>query len=302
MSDELTVRLRELAETAEALPPGSGAEVRATAGRRRRRRRTTAAVAGGCAAAGLAAVLTLNVASHGTEQRPSTAAASPPSASVAPHATVDLSRRVLTFAGRELPISAGATKTPTPTGLMTVTVKRSAMVVHGQTVGYGSGYDLKLTWVLELSPIEASATGSTTGGTRVPTEAPDGTEATAPTEASDTGDSGNTGDSGDSGEGVDTDGRASGAPTRSPAPGALWIAAITYYEKAPGNLDVTTGWLGLRTTDARWLYERLSEGAIVEIRDKGPTTTTTPTPAITLPTPADDPVPQTARTESPAPG
>ena len=299
MSDELTVRLRELAETAEALPPGSGAEVRATAGRRRRRRRTTAAVAGGCAAAGLAAVLTLNVASHGTEQRPSTAASSPPSASVAPHATVDLSRRVLTFAGRELPISAGTTKTPTPTGLMTVTVKRSAMAVHGQTVGYESGYDLELTWVLELSPIEAGATGSTTGGTtggtRAPTEATDGTEATTPTEASDTGDSG---DTGDPGEGVDTEGRASGAPTRGPAPGALWIAAITYHEKAPGNLDVTTGWLGLRTTDARWLYERLSEGAIVEIRDTGPT----PAPATTLPTPADDPVPQTARTESPAPG
>lgn len=98
MSDELTVRLRELAETAEALPPGSGAEVRALV--------EAAVVAaavrpppscGGCAAAGLAAVLTLNAASHGTERRPSTAASSAPSATAAPDATVDLSRRVLTF-------------------------------------------------------------------------------------------------------------------------------------------------------------------------------------------------------------
>ncbi|WP_327344618.1 L,D-transpeptidase [Streptomyces europaeiscabiei] len=267
MSDELTVRLRELAETAEALPPGSGAEVRAIAGRRRRRRRTTAAVAGGCAAAGLAAVLTLNVASHGTEQRPSTAASSEAGASAAPDATVDLSRRVLTFAGRELPITAGTARNPTPTGPMTVTVKRSSVVLNGQTVGFDAEYGLKFVWVMELAPAEASATGvgeaPGTGGTRGPAEA---TEAT---EASDTGD------------GTDTDGSVSWAPTQSPALRGLWISAISHNEKAPGNTDVTTGWIGLRTTDAQWLYEQLSEGAVVEIRNPGPTPTPVPTPTST---------------------
>ncbi|MDX3136601.1 L,D-transpeptidase [Streptomyces europaeiscabiei] len=268
MSDELTVRLRELAETAEALPPGSGAEVRAIAGRRRRRRRTTAAVAGGCAAAGLAAVLTLNVASHGTEQRPSTAASSEASASAAPDATVDLSRRVLTFAGRELPITAGTARNPTPTGPMTVTVKRSSVVLNGQTVGFDAEYGLRFVWVMELAPAEASATGEGdapgTGGTRGPAEA---AEATG---ASDTGDGTDT-------DGTDTDGSVSRTPTQSPALRGLWISAISHNEKAPGNTDVTTGWIGLRTTDAQWLYERLSEGAVVEIRNPGPTPAPTPT-------------------------
>ncbi|MDX3841470.1 L,D-transpeptidase [Streptomyces europaeiscabiei] len=272
MSDELTVRLRELAETAEALPPGSGAEVRAIAGRRRRRRRTTAAVAGGCAAAGLAAVLTLNVASHGTEQRPSTAASSEASASAAPDATVDLSRRVLTFAGRELPITAGTARNPTPTGLTTVTVKRSSVVLNGQTVGFDAEYGLKFVWVMELAPAEASAAGEGdapgTGGTRGPAEATEATEATEAPEA--------TGAS-DTGDGTDTDGSVSRAPTQSPALRGLWISAISHNEKAPGNTDVTTGWIGLRSPDAQWLYERLPEGAVVEIRNPGPTPAPTPT-------------------------
>ncbi|WP_327748653.1 L,D-transpeptidase [Streptomyces europaeiscabiei] len=263
MSDELTVRLRELAETAEALPPGSGAEVRALAGRRRRRRRTTAAVAGGCAAAGLAAVLTLNAASHGTERRPSTAASSAPSATAAPDATVDLSRRVLTFAGRELPITAGTARNPTQTGPMTVTVKRSAMVLNGQTVSFDAEYNLKFVWVMELAPAEASATGEGdapgTGGTRGPAEA---TEATG---------------AGDTGDGTGTDESVSRTPTQSPALRGLWISAISQNEKASGDTDVTTGWIGLRTTDAQWLYERLPEGAVVEIRDPGPTPAPTPT-------------------------
>ncbi|MDX3646079.1 L,D-transpeptidase, partial [Streptomyces sp. MB09-02B] len=181
MSDELTVRLRELADSAETLPPGSGAEVRATAGRRRRRRRTTAAVAGGCAAAGLAAVLTLNAVSHGTEQRPSTTASVPPSASAeAPDVTVDLSRRVLTVAGRELPISAGTSETPTPTGRMTVTAKADVRLVRAATVGFGDEYDGKLTWVLELTPVGTDARDSTdardaTGGSGW-AEATDGTD------------------------------------------------------------------------------------------------------------------------------
>ncbi|MEE1758141.1 L,D-transpeptidase family protein [Streptomyces sp. SP18BB07] len=297
MFDELTVRLRALAESAESVPPGSGAEVRATAGRRRRRRRTTAAVAGGCAAAGLAAVLTLNAVSHGTEQLPSTTASIPPGATAeAPDATVDLSRRVLTVAGRELPISAGTLETPTPTGRMTVTAKADVRLVPGATLGFGDEYDGQLTWVLELTPVgtAAPAAADATGESAL-TEATAGTDTntgagpfdpadpdpdadpdpeTAPTDATGTG------------------GRASPAPTLTPGDSAVWIAALPHNEKAPGTFDMTSGWIGLRTTDARWLYGRLTTGAIVDIRGTSPTPPTTPPTS----TPTFPPIP--SRTSS----
>ncbi|GAQ61578.1 L,D-transpeptidase [Streptomyces scabiei] len=250
MSDDLTVRLRELAETAETPPPGSGAEVRAVAGRRRRRRRTSAAVAGGCAAAGLAAVLTLNAASHGTEQRPATAASGSASATAAPDVTVDLSRRVLAYAGRELPITAGKDGESTPTGLMNVTRKLDTVRFSGDTVGLGEGYTLNLNWVLELSPVGTGDTGER--------EEPGAADARGTTGA---------GDTGDSGVGTETSGRSSQAPTRTWNARSPWIAAIPYNEKAPGTLDVTDGWIGLRTADARWLFERLPKGAVVDIRN-----------------------------------
>ncbi|MFM9594321.1 L,D-transpeptidase [Streptomyces scabiei] len=249
MSDDLTVRLRELAETAEAPPPGSGAEVRALAGRRRRRRRTSAAVAGGCAAAGLAAVLTLNAASHGTEQRPATAASPSAGATAAPDVTVDLSRRVLVYAGRELPITAGKDGESTPTGLMNVTRKEDAVRFYGDTVGMGDGYAVKLNWVMELSPV---ATGAA--------EDPGAVDARGTAEAGDT----------------DTGGRTSPVPTRTGSPWSLWIAAIAHNEKAPGAQDVTSGWIGLRTADAKWLFDRLPERAVVDIRDPR----TTPSPSL----------------------
>ncbi|MDX2601905.1 murein L,D-transpeptidase [Streptomyces caniscabiei] len=314
MSDELTLRLRELAESAESLPPGSGAEVRATAGRRRRRRRTTAAVAGGCAAAGLAAVLTLNTVSHGTERGGSALAASaPPSATAeAPDATVDLSRRVLTVAGRELPISAGTAETPTPTGLMTVTAKADVKLVPGATVGFGDGYDGQLTWVLELTPAGTDATGATAAaGGSAWTEATAGTSGTAgtgtnagagafdPTDPTDPADpsaeTGRTEPTGGPTDGTDgTDGTGPGesfsaVPTRPPGDREVWIAALPLYElyeKAPGTSDMTSGWIGLRTADARWLYGRLPTGAIVEIKGTSPTPPTvvpTPTPSQTPP-------------------
>ncbi|MFF5358134.1 L,D-transpeptidase [Streptomyces scabiei] len=247
MSDDLTVRLRELAETAETPPPGSGAEVRAVAGRRRRRRRTSAAVAGGCAAAGLAAVLTLNAASHGTEQRPATVASGSASATAAPDVTVDLSRHVLVYAGRELPITAGKDGESTPTGLMNVTRKLDAIRFSSGTVGLGEGYTVKLEWVLELSPVATGGTGER--------EEPGAADARGTTGA------------GDTGGGPETTGRTSQAPTRTWNARTPWIAAIAYNEKAPGTLDVTDGWIGLRTADARWLFERLPKGAVVDIRN-----------------------------------
>ncbi|WEH16632.1 L,D-transpeptidase [Streptomyces sp. VNUA24] len=264
MSDDLTVRLRELAETAEAPPPGSGAEVRAVAGRRRRRRRTSVAVAGGCAAAGLAAVLTLNAASHGTEQRPATAASGSASAVAAPQVTVDLSRRVLVYDGRELPITAGKDDTPTPTGLMHVTRKEDAVRFSGVTAGFGDEYVMNLQWVMELTPV---AKGATPGG-----EEPGAVDARGTTGAGDTGDSG-----GDTGTGGRTSATPTPTPTPTGRPWTLWIAAIAHNEKAPGTLDVTSGWIGLRTADARWLFERLPEDAVVDIRN--PRSTPTPTPS-----------------------
>lgn len=281
MSDELTTRLRELAETAATPPPGSGADVRATAGRRRRRRRTTAAAAGGCAAAALAAFLTVSVtSSHGTEKRhsPAASATSTATSAAAPDATVDLSRRTLTVAGRELPISSGTLKTPTPTGLMTVTAKNTDEIVTSEMLGLGDAYEMKLPWVLELSPVGASDTGD---GSDVGDERGTGAEraTTAPSEP------------------------AGGSPTLPAARGAVFIAALTYDEKAPGNYDATPGWIGLRTADARWLYERLRQGALVEIQGAPTTAEPTPdtTPTATPPTTEDRVVP-TALPESASSG
>ena len=327
MSDELAGLLRELADTAETPPPVSGADVRATAGRRRRRRRTTAAVAGGCVAAALAAFLTLNLTAQGTQQRPSPAASADPTFTPAtPDATVDLSRRVLIVADRELPISAGTFETPTPTGLMTVTAKSSTKIVTGGTVGLDDAYEMKLPWVLELSPIEATATtdanpngregtdgaengveegGDVGDGTRDTADTSAPTDPAAPRETGEASEAGEASEVGEAGE-AGASKRADGSPTPTSTPPltqtqtqtpdrpTVYIAALTYDEKAPGNYDTTPGWIGLRSADARWLYERLAKGAIVEFRGAAPTPeptptgTMTPAPALTAPTTDDD--------------
>ncbi|MDX2932345.1 L,D-transpeptidase [Streptomyces ipomoeae] len=259
MSDELTQQLRELAETAATPPSVTGAEVRATAVRRRRRRRTTATVAGACAAATLAVFLTLHLTPDGTEHRRSPSASLAPTPTptrAAPDATVDLAHRVLTVAGRELPFTAGTPRTPTPTGRMTVSAKIMSKVVSAETTGFTDDYDLKLPWVLELTP------------TTLDPNEDNATEDNA-TEGNPTGDT------------------ASGGDTREAEPTgrdatATYIAAIPYNDEAPGNYDVTTGWIGLRPTDAEWLYAQLTEGAVVDIQ--GPAPTPTPFPSSSEPT------------------
>ncbi|WP_369247905.1 L,D-transpeptidase [Streptomyces sp. R41] len=222
MSDELTSELRELAAEGETLPALSGAEIRGRAVRRRRRRRTTVAVAGVGAAAGLALALVLNL-GGGTDQRPAPAASptGTPSLPAVPDATVDLSRRVISVAGRELPLSSGSEWTPTGTGRMTVTAKESVKLMPGGVAGLKDDYSLKVPWVIELG-------------------ASDGT--------------------------------------------ANYIAALTYDEKAPGNYDSTTGWIGLRPTDAKWLYERLTPGSVIDVEGTAPTPTPTSRPVSTPPT------------------
>jgi hypothetical protein len=165
VSDELTRRLRELAEGAETPPRLPGAGVRAAAGRRRHRRRTTAFLAGGCAAATLAAVLTVHVTGegtgHGAEQRSSPLASPGPDRSSArdvPYVTVDLSRQVLTAEGRELPVSLGTTGTPTPTGLMIVTGKETVRLASRDTEASTGTRSVRLRWVLELAPLDRTDT------------------------------------------------------------------------------------------------------------------------------------------------
>ncbi|MGW7255985.1 L,D-transpeptidase [Streptomyces sp. NPDC054834] len=44
-----------------------------------------------------------------------------------------------------------------------------------------------------------------------------------------------------------------------------YLAAMPYNDKAPGNYDVTSGWIGLRPSDAKWVYAKLRPGAAVDI-------------------------------------
>ncbi|MFF4487612.1 L,D-transpeptidase [Streptomyces sp. NPDC001544] len=44
-----------------------------------------------------------------------------------------------------------------------------------------------------------------------------------------------------------------------------FLAAIPNGTKAPGKYDTTSGWIGLRLSDAKWLYGRLRIGAVVDI-------------------------------------
>ncbi|MGN5382325.1 hypothetical protein ACQ4WX_49735 [Streptomyces lasalocidi] len=66
MSDDLATGLREIAESAEQVPPFSGADVRHLAQRRRRLRRTVAALGGTAAVAAVALALVLNLGGSGT--------------------------------------------------------------------------------------------------------------------------------------------------------------------------------------------------------------------------------------------
>ncbi|MBV1937843.1 L,D-transpeptidase [Streptomyces sp. BV286] len=156
---ELTVALHELAQRHETPVPVAGAEIRRRAVGRRRRRRAALATAGAAGAGALALVLTVAFTGGGDTRSTPPAASSArtppatPELSAAPvAATVDLSRRELTAEGRTLPISSGRARTPTPTGLMTVTAKYPTATVPGQTAGFGEGkeYDLKTTWVMTL--------------------------------------------------------------------------------------------------------------------------------------------------------
>ncbi|MET9561418.1 L,D-transpeptidase [Streptomyces tauricus] len=154
---ELSLALRELAQDHETPVAVPGAEIRRRAVRRRRRRKASLAAVGTAGAGALALILAVVLTdgesarsvppagSYGVKTPPATAGPSP----VVVAATVDLDRRELTAEGRTLPISAGAGKTPTPTGLMTVTAKYKQTMVSGPVAGW-SAYEVKATWVVRL--------------------------------------------------------------------------------------------------------------------------------------------------------
>lgn len=157
---ELATALRELAHDHETPVPVPGTEIRRRAGRRRRRRQVSFAAAGATAAGALALVLTVALtggrdagstppAASYTAPTPPTPPATAEASPVAVAAIVDLGRREMSVGGRTLPISSGSLKTPTPTGLMTVTAKYRAATVPGDSAGW-NGYDVKGTWVMRL--------------------------------------------------------------------------------------------------------------------------------------------------------
>jgi len=52
---------------------------------------------------------------------------------------------------------------------------------------------------------------------------------------------------------------------RGPDDRTNYLLALGWNEKAPGNVDITGGAIGLRSVDAMWLYEALRPGSVVEV-------------------------------------
>ncbi|MFD8967878.1 L,D-transpeptidase [Streptomyces sp. NPDC059568] len=213
MSDELTTTLRELAQEHETPPSIPGAEIRRRAVRRRARRRGAVLAGGAAAVVGvLVFALTADVGGQTTEERaiPADTASPTDTASSAspasPVGTADLARRLLTVAGRELPISSGTAEGLTPQGRMTVVAKyrTKRMPADGMGTGkdMGGEYEITLPWVIEL---------------------------------------------------------------RTPDNRTNYVVAMTYNESAPGRVDATHGWIGLRSVDAEWLYEQLRPGEVLVV-------------------------------------
>ncbi|MFJ6571871.1 L,D-transpeptidase [Streptomyces sp. NPDC091292] len=145
--DRLTLALRDLAAGHRMPPVVPAAEIRRRAVRRRRMRRTGLA---GSAAVGIAALTLALTADFGDEAphtRPVRAAA--PSDTEEPFATVDLERRAMTVDGRDLPVSTGDAKSPTPTGRMTVVAKYATQRLSATSATFGM-YDMRLPWVVQL--------------------------------------------------------------------------------------------------------------------------------------------------------
>ncbi|MBX7551258.1 L,D-transpeptidase [Streptomyces sp. tea 10] len=209
MSDDLTTGLRELAESAEQVPPLSGAGIRHLAQRRRRRRHTVAALGGTAAVAAVALALVLGFGGSGTGRRevPATRPTSTLTRQPAPDVEVDLSSRLLKADGRSMPVSSGFARTPTPTGRMTVISKADVTMVSGAVVGRPHDLRYNVPWVIRLRADDGTTTA---------------------------------------------------------------VFGLSTDNTTPGVYDITSGWIGLRTADAKWLYGRLRTGSVVDIEGHAP--------------------------------
>ncbi|MEU6510886.1 L,D-transpeptidase [Streptomyces sp. NPDC046942] len=218
MSDDLTTGLRELAESAEQVPPLSGAGIRHLAQRRRRRRRTITALGGTAAVAAVALALVLNLGGSGAVRQdvPAKRPTSAPTRQPAPDVEVDLSSRRLVAGGRSMPLSSGLARTPTPTGRMTVVSRDPVTVVTGAVVGRPHDLRYKVPWVIRLRADDGTTTA---------------------------------------------------------------VFGMITDETVPGVYDFTSGWIGLRTADAKWLYDRLPTGSVVDIKGHAPAAPAWPTPS-----------------------
>ncbi|MGW6530684.1 L,D-transpeptidase [Streptomyces venezuelae] len=207
MPDDLTSALHDLAADRATPPPVSGAEIRRRAVLRGRRRRAVAA--GATLATAAVAVTVVAGLLTGPDDGPRPHRKPAPVATDSarePAATVDLSRHRMTLEGRELPVSAGTSAHPTPTGRMTVVATYPKKRMTGENVSLDD-YDLTLPWVVEL---------------------------------------------------------------RTPDGGTNYVVALTYNEKAPGHMDVTKGWIGLREDDARTFHESVEPGDVITVRTGRP--------------------------------
>ncbi|MFI1169501.1 L,D-transpeptidase [Streptomyces sp. NPDC020801] len=59
---------------------------------------------------------------------------------------------------------------------------------------------------------------------------------------------------------------------RTPGQGRNYIVPVTWAPKAPGNYSATGGWIGVRTSDAHWLYTQLHEGSVLVVMGEPPAT------------------------------
>ncbi|MEV6588268.1 L,D-transpeptidase [Streptomyces acidicola] len=95
---------------------------------------------------------------------------------------------------------------------------------------------------------------------------------------------------------------------RAPDGSTVFIGARAYDEKAPDDYLGAPGWISLRIDDARWVYERLAEGSVVEVTGTAPTpdraspsarSSTAPS-LVATPTAAEAPTEAEAPTQFPA--
>ncbi|MEU1401727.1 L,D-transpeptidase [Streptomyces sp. NPDC005728] len=229
---ELSGALHTLAEDHQVAPPVPGAEIRRLALRRGRRRRTAVVIAGVAAAAAVAVT-----------------------SAVGPGHDSDSGRRTTPATGNSLrpgpattaPPATAAPPAPTAspaTADAVVDLTKMTMTVDGRALPVSPGVPKQptptgrftVTGKYQVRPLKTGTDvgGSGSGGVK---------EVTVPWVI----------------ELLSVDTRR-----------ANFVIALTYAPKAPGNYATTSGWIGLREADAKWLYTRLDKGSVVLVTGRTP--------------------------------